>query len=101
MAPTITMTPSVPELDPEWVRLVEPIVPKIPQGSTSVIPIEAARKSMGELDAAKVQALDISMADLKEGLEITNIKVAMRDGVEREMRIFKPKDAVSVPVYLG
>ncbi|KAJ5502824.1 hypothetical protein N7463_005698 [Penicillium fimorum] len=77
------MAPSVPELDPEWVRLVEPIVPKTPRGSTAVIPIEAARKSMGELDAAKVKALDISMADLKEGLEITNIKVAMRDGVER------------------
>lgn len=89
----------VPELDPEWVQLIEPTLPKMPPAGS--IPIELARGLMEKLDAAKVQSLNESMPDLKRGLNISNIMVKMRDGVELEMRVFKPENAASVPVYLG
>jgi hypothetical protein len=89
----------VPELDLEWVQLVEPTLPKMPPAGS--IPIELVRKLMGKLDAAKVRSLNESMPDLAKGLDISNIMVAMRDGVELEMRIFKPENIASVPVYLG
>jgi predicted acyl esterase len=91
------MAPPVPELDPEWLQLVEPTLPQIPSSLT----VQTLRQMMGNLDATKVQALNDAMPDLKRGLEITNIMVAMRDGVERQMRIFRPETAVSLPVYLG
>ena len=93
------MVPPVPELDPEWVQLVEPTLPKMPPVAS--LPIEVARGMMAKLDASKVQALNESMPDLKRGLDISNIMVAMRDGVELEIRISKPENATSAPVYLG
>jgi hypothetical protein len=95
--PVVAMAPPVPKLDPEWVQLVEPTIPPVPSSLT----VQTLRHLMGNLDAAKVQALNDTMPDLKEGLVITNIMVAMRDGIEREMRIFRPESAESLPVYLG
>ncbi|KFY71794.1 hypothetical protein V499_08030 [Pseudogymnoascus sp. VKM F-103] len=90
---------SIPILDPEWVKLVEPTLPEAHRHTA--ISIDAARRGMAELDAAKVLALDKEMPELKKGLEISNIMVAMRDGEDLEMRIFKPENGESLPVYLG
>ncbi|OBT63508.1 hypothetical protein VE03_08088 [Pseudogymnoascus sp. 23342-1-I1] len=90
---------SIPTLDPEWVKLVEPTLPEAHRHTA--ISIDAARRGMAELDAAKVLALDKEMPELKKGLEISNIMVAMRDGEGLEMRIFKPENGESLPVYLG
>jgi predicted acyl esterase len=86
----------VPELDPEWLEKVEPFTPKTHPGT-----IQETRDLMTKLDAVKVTTLNESMPDLKEGLVISNIMVAMRDGVQREMRIFRPQGDAVPAVYLG
>jgi hypothetical protein len=90
------MPSTVPTLDPEWIEKVEPILPKLPSGS-----VQDIRGLMEKLDAVKLASLNETMPELKEGLDISNVMVPMRDGVEREMRIFKPQGgSAACPVYM-
>jgi hypothetical protein len=90
------MPTNIPELDPEWKEKVEPFLPKVASGS-----IEVIRSLMKDLDAVKVKSLNETLPDLNKGLDINNIMVTMRDGVEREMRIIKPHGSQAIPVYVG
>jgi predicted acyl esterase len=91
------MSKVAPSLDTEWIRLVEPTLPP----RRDVSDVKEGRRRMAGLDATKVHMLNIEMPDLKNGLEITNIRIPMRDGEERELRVFKPKDAkYPLPIFL-
>ena len=86
----------IPELDPEWKEKVEPFLPKLASGSILDI-----RTLMRTVDAVKIKSLNEIMPELNEGLDIDNVMITMRDGIEREMRIIKPHGSQANPVYVG
>jgi hypothetical protein len=90
------MPPKAPELDPEWIEKIEPIIPKGKPES-----VLAVRKVMKELDAVKVQSLKDVKPELEQGLDVNNIMIPMRDSVEIPLRIIKPHGDKIRPVYIG